>query len=261
MRYIFRSLAVVIFGVAGLAPSAPLYAQQGYVHEASGNVFGQVGAGQPARVEKGMTIPNNSTITTQAKSYAVLKFEDGTVILLKENTSFQVQAYSFNPKVPENANAVFNLVRGGLRLVTGLVTSRNREALRVATPLATIGIHGTEFTAELTNPLFLACQVGAVSLTNAGGTLLVGAGRTASVASAAQAGTLIPAAQVPTGVLQFPNVPLPPTTPALAPAGGPGPVGGAAVGGAGAGTAALVGAAAAAGVAASGGQSSTTTHH
>jgi hypothetical protein len=210
-----------------------------------------------------MTLPNGSTITTEPKSYAILKFEDGTVVLLKENTSFQVQNYSYSPKAPENGNAVFNLLRGGLRVVTGLVTSRNRDAMRVATPQATIGIRGTEFTAELVNPLFVGVQVGAVSLTNAAGSMLVSAGQFASVLNSTTLGGLIGAGQLG-GALQFPNVPLPSAAPLPGPPPpGPGPVGGGALGGAGgaAGTAALVGAAAAAGIAASGSSSSTTTHH
>ncbi len=263
MRHIFRLITIAVFGVVGFAPSAPLFAQQGYVHEVSGNVTGRVGAGSPAGVGRGMTIPTNSTITTGGNSYAVLKFEDGTVVLLKENTSFQVQTYTYNPKAPENSNAIFNLLRGGLRLVTGLVTTRKQEALRVATPHATIGIRGTEFIAELTNPLIVGVQVGVVSLTNTAGTMLVGAGQFASVASATTLGSLIGAGQVPAGALQFPNVTLPPTAPLPGPPpAGAGPIGGGVLGGAGAGTtAAIIGAGAAAGVAASGGSSTTTTHH
>jgi hypothetical protein len=213
-------------------------------------------------VDKGMTLPVGSTISTEANSYAVLKFEDGTVILLKQNTAFQVQAYSFNPKAPENANAVFSLVRGGLRFVSGLITSRNRDAVRVATPMVTIGIRGTEFTAELTNPLFVGVQVGAVGLTNAGGTLVVSAGQFASVATAAQAGTLIPATQLPAGILQFPKVALPPANPVAVSSTATGGSIGGGFGAAGAGTAAAVGAAAAAGVAASSNNNSaSTTHH
>lgn len=266
MRHFFRLLAIAVLGVTGFAPSAPLFAQQGYVHEASGNVTGQVGAGSSASVGRGMTIPTNSTITTGANSYAILKFEDGTVVLLKENTSFQVQTYTYNPRAPENSNAIFNLVRGGLRLVTGLVTSRNREGLKVATSHATIGIRGTEFTAELVNPLFVGVQVGAVSITNAGGSILVGAGQFASVAGPSAVGSLVGAAQLPPGALQFPKVPLPTAAPLPGPPPpGPGAIGagGGIAGGAGvAGTAALVGAAAAAGIAASSTESTTaTTHH
>src|SRR5688572_2114225 len=152
MRQIIRLAVTAIVGLS-FAFSAPLFAQQGYVHEVSGTVTGQVGSEKPSRVDKGMAIPANSTISTAPQSYAVLKFEDGTVVLLKESTSFQVQSYTYQPKASENSNAAFNLLRGGMRMITGLITSRNREALRVATPHATIGIRGTDFAAELTNPL------------------------------------------------------------------------------------------------------------
>lgn len=258
MMHFSRFLVAIIIGVMCFAASGPLFAQVGTVFDVSGNVTGQVGTGQPAPAAKGQALVANATITTGPASYAILKFEDGTVIVLKENTAFQVQSYTFQPKVPENANAIFNLVRGGLRLVTGLVTSRNREALKVATPLATIGIRGTEFTAELTNPLYVGVQVGAVGLTNSAGTLVVGAGQFGSVLSGAQLGSIIGAGQVPAGVLQMPKVPIPAPTPAPTPPGAA-PVGAGAAA-PGAATAAVIGGAAAAGIAAQG-TTTTTTHH
>jgi hypothetical protein len=263
MRQVVRFAAATILGVVSFASSAPLLAQQGYVHEVSGTVTGQVGSEKPARVEKGMAIPANSTIITAPKSYAVLKFEDGTVILLKESTSFQVQSYSYQSKAPENANAAFNLLRGGMRLITGLITSRNREALRVATPHATIGIRGTDFSAELTNPLLVWVEAGIVSLGNTGGTLLVSAGQYASVLSTSQIATIISAAQLPPNALQFPKVTLPPPTP-LTTVPAAGAVGGATAGGLSVGaTAAIAAGAVAAGIAASsgGGGSSTPPQH
>ena len=257
MFLIFRFFALVFFAALSVSGSSFAQGAQGYVQEVSGNVTAQVGTGQPAKVEKGQTLVNNATITTAPQSYAVLKFEDGTAVVLKENTSFQIQNYAYNAKAPENANAIFNLVRGGLKMITGLVTSRNRDALKVATPLATIGIRGTEFIAELVNPLYLQVISGTISATNAAGVAAFTAGQTAVVTSSTALGGLV--SQVPPGVLQMPNVPLTPV-PATVPPGAP--VGGAVVGGgAGAvGTAAAIGAAAAAGVAAAGTSNPTVAH-
>jgi hypothetical protein len=251
MLHVARFLAfILVVGIAAFGVSGLSFAQraQGYVQEASGNVSAQVGAGQPARVEKGQTLVNNATITTAPQSFAVLKFEDGTAVLLKENTAFQIQNYTYNPKAPENANAIFNLVRGGLRMVTGLVTSRNRDALKVATPLATIGIRGTEFIAELVNPLFIQVVNGVISITNGAGTVLFSVGQTAVVSSSTTLGGVVPMSQVPPGVLQMPNYPLTPV-PTTVPPGTP--VGGGVAGGA-VGPALAIGAAAVAGVAAAG---------
>ena len=259
MPHLYRFLALVV-GLAAVAVSGPSFAQkaQGYVLEVSGNVTGQVGTGQPAKVEKGQTLVNNATVTTSPQSYAVLKFEDGTAVLLKENTTFQVQNYTYNPKAPENANVIFNLVRGGLRMVTGLVTSRNRDALKVATPLATIGIRGTEFIAELVNPLYLQVISGAVSATNAAGTVALTAGQVGVVANATTLGSLIPVSQVPPGVFQMPNVPLTPV-PATIPSGTP--VGGTIAGGGAAATAIAIGVAAGVAIFNSSQNQSSTTHH
>ena len=259
MPHIYRFLALVV-GLAAVAVSGPSFAQkaQGYVLDVSGNVTGQVGAGQPAKVEKGQTLVNNATITTSPKSYAVLKFEDGTAVLLKENTSFQIQNYAYNPKVPEDASAIFNLVRGGMRMITGLVTSRNRDALKVATPLVTMGIRGTEFVATLVNPLYLQVLSGTVSATNAAGTVAYTAGQAAIVTSSTTLSSLIPISQVPTGVFQMPNFPLTPV-PATIPPGAP--VGGAVMGGFGTATAIAIGAIGVAGVISASESEQTVVHH
>ncbi len=259
MPHICRFLALVV-GLVVVAVSGPSFAQkaQGYVLEVSGNVTGQLGAGQPVKVEKGQTLVNNATITTSPNSYAVLKFEDGTSVLLKENTSFQVQNYAYNPKVPEDASAIFNLVRGGLRMLTGLVTSRNRDALKVATPVVTMGIRGTEFVATLVNPLYLQVLSGAVSATNAAGTVVFSAGQAAVVTSATTLGNLIPMTQVPPGALQMPNVPLT-SVPTTIPSGNL--VGGSVAAGGGAAAAAAIGAIGVAGALSASQNQQTTVSH
>jgi hypothetical protein len=259
MIRLIRILAVLA-GAASLAASGPLLAQaqkaQGYLHEVSGNVTAQVGGGQPQKASTGEGLLSNTTLVTGPQSYAVLKFEDGTVVVLKENTSFQIQDYRFSAKAPEQSSALFNMVRGGLRMITGLVTSKNRDALKVATPMATISMRGTEFLAELTNPLVVQTISGVVGLTNTAGTVLVSAGQIASVANSTTLASVGAA-----GSIASPNiaqVTMPPTTPGLVPAG---PAAGAAGGAIGV-VGVAVGAAAVAGVAAAGGGGGgTTTHH
>jgi len=250
----------LIVGITALAASVPSFAQtaQGYVQEVQGSVTGQVGAGRARSVSKGETLPNNATVTTGPGSYAVLKFEDGTAVLLKENTSFQVQNYSYNAKAPETGSAIFNLVRGGMRMVTGLVAYRNRDALKVGTPLATIGIRGTEFIAELVNPFYIQVINGVVTVTNSAGAVAFSAGQAAVVANPSTLASIIPLNQVPPGVFQMPNYPLS-SVPGPTPSGTP--VGGGGVGVAG-GTALAIGVAVGAAVLIStGGESQTTVVH
>jgi len=133
-------------------------------------------------------------------------------VLLKENTSFQVQNYTYNPNAPETANATFHLLRGGLRILTGEMISRNRDTLRVGTPLATIGIRSTEFVAELTNSLFVRVIRGVITVTNSAGTVQFRVGEDGAVTSSSTLGRLISMNQIPPGVFQMPNVSLTPVS-------------------------------------------------
>src|SRR5690606_19192386 len=53
-----------------------------------------------------------------------------------------------NVAAEEEGNALFRLLKGGFRAVTGLIGKENRDNYRVRTPVATIGIRGTDFEAR-----------------------------------------------------------------------------------------------------------------
>jgi len=195
-----------------LLGSSMAWAAQSYVYETSGDVKAATGTALPVAVKKDQPLPDNTTVTVGPKSSAILKFEDGTVILLNENTSFQIQKYAFDNKDPSKISALFSMLKGGFRAVTGLISSRNREAFKVATPLATIGIRGTDFMVQLVNPLYMQVFVGAVNMSNAGGTAFFTAGQTARVQSRTSLPASIPGA--PPGTFgRMGEAKLPPSVP------------------------------------------------
>ncbi|MDX1455040.1 MAG: FecR family protein [Gammaproteobacteria bacterium] len=108
-------------------------------------------------------------INTGPNSYLNVKFTDGGRILLRPNTRFQIEAYKTTPAVvdpaeranarsgrsgqavesEEESNAVFRLLKGGFRAITGLIGRENKDRYKVRTPVATIGIRGTDFEVRL----------------------------------------------------------------------------------------------------------------
>jgi hypothetical protein len=64
---------------------------------------------------------------------------------MSPGTVFKIEEHHYKPAVPDENNSFFRFVRGGLRLVSGLIGKLNQKAFRVATPTATIGIRGTGF--------------------------------------------------------------------------------------------------------------------
>ncbi|MBL8491675.1 MAG: FecR domain-containing protein, partial [Rhodocyclaceae bacterium] len=90
------------------------------------------------------------TVVTEANSTAMVAFTDGSKVALRPNTRFQIAEYRHVPAEPEKDNALFRLVTGGLRTITGLIGKRGRQdAYRLQSTTATIGIRGTEYTARV----------------------------------------------------------------------------------------------------------------
>lgn len=218
MLTLLKFIALTTGGLS-LLGSSLAWTAQGYMYESSGDVKAAIGTAQPQGVQKDQHLPDNTTVTVGPKSSATLKFEDGTVVLLNENTSFQIQKYSYDEKDASKISALFSLLKGGLRAVTGVISARNRDAFKVATPLATIGIRGTEFMAQLApnNQVYMQVLAGVVNLSNAGGVGVFAAGQTASVTSRTAAPRSVPAA--PPGTFgAMPAAKLPPAVPARVPA-------------------------------------------
>jgi hypothetical protein len=97
-------------------------------------------------------LEEGDTLTTEKNTYAQIKFVDNSEVTLKPSTTFKIEAFAFDTAKPDADNASFNLVKGGLRSVTGLLGKRNNEKFALKTPTATIGIRGTTFIAEYVEP-------------------------------------------------------------------------------------------------------------
>ncbi len=253
LRTLGWALIALAAAFAGAAQAdATIRSLRGEVRDGGNSV------GQSQRVFSG------ATITTGPGAQAVIRFEDGQQVVLNENTTFRISDFRYRREEPRSDRAVFDLLRGALRIVSGAVASRSQNAFQLRVPQATIGIRGTDFMVAIVNPAVVAVNVGAIATTNAGGTAVFGAGSFGSVASASSLGVSITAAQVPAAAsAAFGSM----NAAAGVVAGGmaPGAAAGAGAGAAGGtalGTAAgIVGTAAAVGAAAAAGENATTTHH
>jgi hypothetical protein len=139
-------------------------------------------------------IREGDTLRTEKNTFARIKFVDDGEVVLRPDTVFKVDAYSYKPAAsPEHKdNILFGLVKGGMRSVTGLLGKRSPEAFKLTTATATIGIRGTHFGALLCsndcaniptvsghapeNGLYTDTASGRTVVSNAAGTVEVPAG-------------------------------------------------------------------------------------
>ena len=136
------SLAALLFAAsAAAAPAATVTHLSG--------VLATSGAGESRVLCIGSKVEVGETLSTASKTYARLKFDDGGEITLRPESEFRIESFHYDAKKPEKDSAIFRLLKGGLRTITGLVGKRDRTSYKVHTVIATIGIRGTEYTAAL----------------------------------------------------------------------------------------------------------------
>ncbi|MRX07386.1 iron dicitrate transport regulator FecR [Pseudoduganella sp. FT25W] len=142
-------LALLLFWVAGASWAAQV---AGTIVQLSGPLMAKRSDGAVRILSMKSEVESGDTLVTEKNTYAMVKFIDNSEITLKPSTTFKVENFSYDADKPDGDAASFNLVKGGLRSVTGLLGKRNKEKFSMKTPSATIGIRGTTFIAEWVEP-------------------------------------------------------------------------------------------------------------
>jgi uncharacterized cupin superfamily protein len=153
-------------------------APSGYVHELSGDVT-LTDAGKPAvKAKTGDLFEQGAVFVTGADGKATIKFSDGQVVSLGPNAQFGVTTYNYNTANVADSNIVFNLVRGGMRFVTGLIGQTNNSRFAVRTPTLTAGVRGTDGQVVIAadGSTLVSVTSGVVTMTSPSGTVVVNAG-------------------------------------------------------------------------------------
>lgn len=140
---------VVCAGALAQTPAASVPAEPvGEVTFSRGVGFAQLPGSNPRTLGTGLPLQLGDRLTTAAGASAIIRLNDGTRVTLRPQSDVVLQQFKYAPDAPDN-NMLLELLRGGFRALTGLVTKNNSRAAVVKTPTATIGIRGTDFDARL----------------------------------------------------------------------------------------------------------------
>ena len=200
-RACFASV-ILALGIAGLLLlSAASAFAAAVVEDWQGDV--RIGATltQSRPVLPRQSVPSGSLVTTAAGSRVVLRFDDGQVAALHENTQFRIGDFRYRLQEPAADSAAFVLLRGALRIVTGAMGHRNPKAFSLRTSQAMIGVRGTDFMVAIENSAYLSVLQGTIVATNAAGTATFAAGAFGAVASHATLAASIHANALPDAAL------------------------------------------------------------
>jgi hypothetical protein len=140
--------AIAAGALLALAGQAALAQVAGEVEFSRGVGFAQTPGQTPRTLGRGLELKEGDRLTTSDGASAIVKLQDGTRMTVRPNSELVLQQYQFKENAPDNG-MLMQLVRGGFRAVTGLISKASPNAARVQTSTATIGIRGTDFDARL----------------------------------------------------------------------------------------------------------------
>jgi FecR protein len=188
VRKPIRSILLVsVLASAGLAHAAD--APAGTISMLTGRATAVGTSGTIRVLRENDQVFEGEVLSTGPSTYLNVVFRDNGRILLRPNTRFAIDDFEYQaptaagtaaPSAPPDS-AVFRLIKGGFRALTGAVGKRDRADYRVRTPVATIGIRGTDWEARLcqadcldvdpapTDGLYTGVNEGGIGLTTADG--------------------------------------------------------------------------------------------
>ncbi|RJP70140.1 MAG: hypothetical protein C4535_05470 [Comamonadaceae bacterium] len=95
----------------------------------------------------GMKLFVSDRILSGDGAAAGIAFKDGTLLTVGPSADLQVRDYAFEPKRDKYAFFVY-LAKGAAIYSSGMMAKLAPESIKVATPIATIGVRGTRFIIE-----------------------------------------------------------------------------------------------------------------
>ena len=138
--------SLILLGALAASPLAIAQDSSGMVVASRGEVIAMSNGGS-RELKQGDFVYVNDEIMTSNRSFAVLQFTDGAKVTVRPDSTMIIEQYLYAGN--DNDEATLNLVEGGLRVITGAMAKTNPENYKVRTPVALMGVRGTEFSIML----------------------------------------------------------------------------------------------------------------
>jgi len=149
-------------------------------------VEGTAQAGSRA-LARGASIFTNEVLKVAPSSKMQVLFTDGGILNLIEKTEYNVKSYAFNSSGKNVYSA--ELLEGGFRALSGSIAKDHASDFNVKTPVATIGIRGTDFEAMIVDgTVYFGCESGQISVSNGAGERLLSQGEYVASSSTSELG-------------------------------------------------------------------------
>lgn len=134
--------------LAACLSAAPALAQSqnpaGHVLWAFGQVERICADGVVKRLAKGDPVFEGDVIRSAPGSHAQLVMSDEALLAVRAESSLKLSKYSYQGREDGTERAIIELLKGGMRSVTGAIGRSNKENYQLKNEMHVIGIRGTD---------------------------------------------------------------------------------------------------------------------
>jgi hypothetical protein len=136
------SKSLLIFLLSAL--TLPTWAAErfGLIDALHGDAFLILESGQQTPLHAGDAVFAGQVVLTHKESEVHIATEDGGFVAVRPNSQLRIDAYK--AERGEDGKIHMSLLRGAMRSITGWIARFNKNAYRLQTQTATIGIRGTD---------------------------------------------------------------------------------------------------------------------
>ena len=101
--------------------------------------------GSQELLQRGSHVRVGDRIETASNGHVHMRFIDNAAISVRPQSSLEVQTYRYNAEKPELSEVRLRVEKGVSRSISGAATELDKTRFRLNTPLAAIGVRGTDF--------------------------------------------------------------------------------------------------------------------
>jgi hypothetical protein len=145
MKRIVARVLVLVAVLVGAVPALAAGPGAGEVIFLVGEAKLLDGAGKSKALSKGDVIMAEHAIETGANGHVHLRMIDNAFVSLRPNTRFRIETYRYDPADSTKNQVKFVLEKGVARNITGAAGQTNKRSYRLNTPVAAIGVRGTDY--------------------------------------------------------------------------------------------------------------------
>ncbi|MDH3387570.1 MAG: FecR family protein [Gammaproteobacteria bacterium] len=121
----------------------------GYVARMEGQVIARDPNGRVQQLQINSQIFEGDRIETEVGARIQILMDDGAEVFLKEDSVLKISEYVITDGYGKESSSILDLLRGGLRKITGSIGASALANYQLQTGLATIGIRGTDYVLKL----------------------------------------------------------------------------------------------------------------